>query len=380
MDSNENYEPSEPVYYNYGIKSCLIKDISFFADTNEYASIILCVYKVNTSGKHPFLEYLLTNTNDGFDKLTFPKVPIFTAFNKTNLISYSKVFLSSILKVGNFNGFDENIEFDGFYEYEKNLHLFFDVTKCDLNIDYIFLSSNSYFLLTDEILNHKKFCNLNINEETIKFFLENDSINYLYDKNNEVYEIPIVGFVGKQTPEKVNFTFTFGESSKDKSHILGPYYYFTDFIHSIRQGGWSHNYKPESVFNKLVTDNEHGRFSKGGIIRFALFMGKTKYIENMPNDENDESEIKKFRLEDSTLDKTYEIQTLRISDHDGNWAENYDSVHLGNIELDDGSFIKEAPIFVLKEYNQQIPLSYHFIDKRNLGNRFEEDNLHYSIV
>ena len=59
---------------------------------------------------------------------------------------------------------------------------------------------------------------------------------------------------------------------------------------------------------------------------------------------------------------------------------NYDSVYLGNIELDDGSFLEDTPIIVLKEYNQQVPLTYHYIDKNKLGLIYEEQNKHYSIL
>jgi hypothetical protein len=378
MDINEDYFPNDPIYYNYGVKNFLMKDIALFAETNEYSSIILCVYKVNTNGKFPFLEYLLIN--NGLGILTLPSIPIFSAFNKSNLISYSKVFLSGILQVNDFKEFDNNLDFDGFYEFGQNLHLFFDVTKCKYNLDDTYLSCDVRFALTDEIINHKKICNICIDKEATDFFLKNDSINYLYDGNNEAYEIPIVGFVGKPTPEKVNFVYTFGESSKDKTEILGPYYYFTNFYNAIREGGWSKNYKEESIFNKKITDNENGRYIKGGIIRFALFTGQTKYIENMPNDPIDDSEIKKFRIEDNSIDRKIEILTLRISDHNGNWAKNYDSVYLGNIELDDGSLLNDTSKIVLKEYNQQVPLSSHFINKSKLADKFDSNNLTYSIV
>jgi hypothetical protein len=190
----------------------------------------------------------------------------------------------------------------------------------------------------------------------------------------------MVGFVGKSTPNKINFTYTFGESPKNRTAILGPYYYFTNFDYAIRQGGWSHNYKPEYIHNKLITDNENGRYSKGGIVRFALFTGITKYIENMPNYLIDESEIKKQRLHDISLNKNYEIHTLRISDHDGIWTKTCDSAYLGTIELDDGTFLEDTPMFVLKDYNQQIPLSYHFIDKKSLGNKYEPNSHGYRIV
>jgi hypothetical protein len=67
--------------------------------------------------------------------------------------------------------------------------------------------------------------------------------------------------------------------------------------------------------------------------------------------------------------------TMRISDHDGNWVQNYDSVYLGEVELDNGILL-DRPILVVKEYKQQIPLSYHFIDKRTINLTVNE----YSIM
>jgi hypothetical protein len=219
-----------------------------------------------------------------------------------------------------------------------------------------------------------------IAHDTTMFFLKNKSINYIYDIDSEAYEIPIVGYVGKPTPEKLNFVLTFGENAKNKSAILGPYFYFTDFNNAIRQGGWSKNYKPEESYGKLITDNEYGRYVKGGIVRFALFGGKTKYIENMPNSSNDDSEIKKQRLEDTNLNHNREILTLRITDHDGLWSNIYDSAYLADIELDDGSFLDDTPMLVIKEYSQQVPLSFHYIDKTKLQDRFNPNDYSYGIV
>jgi hypothetical protein len=134
------------------------------------------------------------------------------------------------------------------------------------------------------------------------------------------------------------------------------------------------------MFDKLITDNENGRYLKGGIVRFALFAGKTKYIENMPNDPIDESEIKKNRIQDTNLNTAYEILTLRISDHDGLWSNSYDSVYLCDIELDDGSILHDTHILALKEYNQQVPLSYHYIDKSKLHEKFNPNDYSYRIV
>lgn len=375
---NDEYIPEKPMYYNYIIKNFLKKDLSQIFEPTSYQQIILCIYRINISGKIPFIEYLLSN--NGFNTFHLPVLSIFTTLDREKLTDYSKVCLSAMFHTENFEEFNEKIVFDGYYEYNKNLYLFFDTTNNQLIIDDTYSYSPLLFALTYEIINNGKICNMPISEDTRNFFITNNSVNYLYDENNEPYEHPIVGFVGKPTPDKINFTYIFGESPRNKSAILGPYYYFTNMNYAIRQGAWSCDYKPEYRHNKLITDNEYGRYLKGGIVRFALFTGNTKYVENFPNDPIDESEIKKQRMTDPSLNQNYEIQTLRISDHDGIWSRIYNSVYLGNIELDDGNFIEETPLIVLKDYNQQIPLSCHFIDKNSIGNKYDLTNHSYRII
>lgn len=367
----------ESKYYNYKINQILTSDENSLSSLEKYSSIHLCVYSINIAGKIPFLQFLLTN--NGYEILTLPKLQVYTLFNIERLIPYSKVYLSGILQIINFEEFSNTIEFKGFYEYNNNLYLFFDISKCFINIDETYFRSQSRFGLVDEIINHKNICNIQIDYNSSIFFIKNDLIAYLYDENNNAYEIPVVGFVGKPSEQKMNFAMTFGENAKNKSAILGPYFYFTSFHHSIRDGGWSFNYKQEKIHDLIISD-ENGKYKKGGIVRFALFAGETKYIENAPNDANDKSEIKKQRLEDNNLDRQREILTLRISDHDGNWSKTYDSVYLGKIELDDGSILEEAPMLVLRDYEQQVPLSCHFIDKSTLGVKYEEKNYRYSIL
>lgn len=377
LSLSDAYEPQEPIYYNYPIKSLLMKDYDIFTDSDEYTNIILCVYSVNTNGKYPFLQFLLSNNM--FGTLKLPVLPISSSFNKDNMESYSKVYLSGLLQIFDFETFNDKIVFDGFYEFGQNLYLFFDLTKCDLNTDDIYSQSPVRFVISDEIVNHRNSCNIKIDDETVDFFVKNESINYLYDINKKQFEIPIVSYVGKSSTEKLNFVYTFGESAKNRSAMFGPYFYFTNFNYAIRQGGWSTDYKEEYIHDKLVTD-KNGKYISGGIVRFALFTGNIKCIENMPNDTIDESDIKNERLNDPSLNNKNEVLTLRISDHDGLWTSSYDSIYLAKIELDDGSLIKEAPLIAVKEHNQQIPLSYHFINKSKLGEKYDPKNNDYSIV
>ena len=386
---------NKSTYYDYQIQKLLIKDINILTNIHTFNKIVLATYMVNdTNNKFPFLQYLLTNDND---LLSLPELPFFENYsnNKTDkdkeLLNYSKIYLSNILNV-NVNVQNDkndnvltNIDFIGFNEFNNNIYLFFDVTQCikkgDINIDNYNLSDTPKFALISEIINNKDVCNIPIDESVTDFFIRNDYyINYLYDENNEPYEVPVVGYVGYTTVEKIKFVSMFGESAKTKSAICGPYFYFTNFNNAVRQGGWTPDYKPETLYGKLITDTEYGRYNRGGLVRFALFTETTKYVENGLNDPIDESDIKKERMNDPSLNQLYEGLTSRISDHDGLWTREHDSVYLENIELDNGLYLKETPVLVLKEYHQQVPLSWHFINKLKLGNEFEPMNHLYSIL
>lgn len=366
----------ESLHYNYPIKTNLNKAVTTHLD--NFIKINLCVYTINTSGKYPFLQYLVIDNS--YNTLVFPELPVFSVLSADDLQTFSIAYLSGILKIKNSDLFHSNTEFDGFYEFNQNLYLFFDITKCSINMDSTSLSTEPKFALLDELVNHKNVCNIAVDTEISRLFISNTNMNHLYNENHEPYEIPIVGYVGKSTTAQVMFVSVFGESAKSKSACLGSYFYFTEFNNAVRDGGWSPNYKPRYLFDKLITDNDHGRYSRGGIVRFALFTGYTKHIDNNPNDPNDESYIKQTRINDPSLNNRYEVLTLKITDHDGIWTKTYDSAYLGNVELYDGRFFEDTPLLAIKEYCQQTPLSYHFINKHTLGDKFDANNDGYGIL
>jgi hypothetical protein len=231
---------------------------------------------------------------------------------------------------------NDKYEYKGFYYYKNNIYLFFDFTNCKLIINNVYKNSIIWPVLTDEIINIKHVCNIKINSIISDFFNKNMDFTILKDKNNKIYEIPCVVYIEKEI-SRLNFTYMFGASKPDNNLLFGYYYYFTNFKNAI---------------NQVIKEN------KSGIVRFALFMELTKVILNSISDSTDESMLKR-ELTDNNL---YENLTLRITDYDGNWSKNYDSVYVGDIELDNGEKMKNTPIYVVKKYEQQTPLSYHFID------------------
>jgi hypothetical protein len=366
-------------YYKYkGLK--LLTD-RFNKKSYVYDNIHICAYDVNNDGKYPFQRFLLINTEQN-KILKLPTVKLSNKFNKKILdtdvktntytdefINFVKVSLFDLfqLYIDNFAEFNSGLAFNGFYEYENNLYLFFDVTNCNIKINEIYRANNLWFVTIEEIINIKYYCDIPVAEIVTDFFIQNKFFCFLLDQNNNNYEIPMIGYVGK-FENKVQFTFMFGETRYDG--MFGPYYYFTNFYSAFKQAGIPQISKTDYITDLSLID-EDGYYIKGGIVRFAIFTGVTKYIENNSLDPIDNSLIKQQRLQDKRLEQNFERLTMRISDYDGKWTENHDSVILGKIELDNGSYISDINI-VVKEYIQQIPLSYHYIDKNTLNGKIED--------
>ena len=67
---------------------------------------------------------------------------------------------------------------------------------------------------------------------------------------------------------------------------------------------------------------------------------------------------------------------MRLTDYDGLWSKNYDSVYIGKVELDNGDKFEEGPLIAIKNYNQQVPLSYHYINSKNIVDKSDKNNLY----
>jgi hypothetical protein len=331
---NKN-ESTEPNFYHYKGLGNLEKNIDkILKYNNKINKIFICGYRVNNTDLYPFLNFLLKNDFET-NELLFPSL-ISTDISSDIIYTISKKMKRIFYNILS----DDKYEYKGFYYYKNNIYLFFDFTNCKLIINNTHKNSIIWPTIIDEIINTKNVCNIKINSDVTNFFNENTDFIFLNDTNEKIYEIPCITYVEKEF-SKLNFTYIFGTSKQDNNFLFGPYYYFTDFKNAVKQ---------------CIEKNN----TKGGIIRFALFTGLTKVILNNITDSIDKSYIKREIINKSN--NLYENLTLRITDYDGKWAENYNSIYVGDIELDNGEKMKNTPIYVVKQYEQQIPLSYHFID------------------
>jgi len=292
--------------------------------------------------------------------------------------------LLSEIYIYDIDDYVNQIDFNGFHINGNEVSLFYNLTKCELiHLDLLGKSNFVWFGLIDEIVNQQHICNFKICESVTNFFTQNSSFCFLYNKEGEKYVTPNMAYVGKHD-KFLHFNYVFGviktTEGTDKG-IVGPSYYLTDYNNAIKEGGWSLNGKPEYSYGKLLTINEYGKYNKGGIVRFALFTENTKVIQNLHTDPPDESELKQQKLnyengqnsQNGQNGNNYEHLTLRITDYDGKWMEYYDSVYISKLILTSYEVLENTPIIVVKNHDQQVPLTYHYIDNKQLGETYDKN-------
>ena len=370
---------SHDKFFTYDPLNLLHVDIDNVLSYVKFDEVIIVPFKINFNSTQPFNTFLLMN--DFTDILNFPYVNTSyknDSYNSQEILTTIKTYLYSILLSNNNSNiinydletFMSTIDLKGLYVYENKVYAFFDLTKLEINTNLVSRNSLYWFALIDEIVNKKKVCDIPISDDVSDFFMNNSEFIYFKNSKQEQIEIPSVVYTGSHE-KTLHFNFTFGNRPSDNNAILSSGFYFTNYTNAFKQGGWSLDY---------TSDNVPVKYTKGGIIRYALFLGNNLVKMNYPNDDIDESEIKKAKLIHSEKnDYVYEKMTLRISDHDGLWKQNYDSVYLGKIELDNGEYLRNVPLYVVKDYYNHTPLSYHYINKRTLGDIFDE-NCDYQIM
>jgi hypothetical protein len=354
-------------FFNYKALDFLIKEEPVVADLD--ANIYICAFHVNQTGKLPFLQFVMHKFPNHIldDNLVFP---CFSYTGNNNILHDCSLKLDEI-----FISYEKKCDYvySGYISEKNNFYIFYDLTNFYFQVEELYRNDKTWLVLIDEIINPKKICNFEIHESVSNFFYKNPEFSLLYDKNDSPIETPIVCYNGMNR-SKLKFTAIFGMGKSENEGIAGPYYYFTTYQKSIKNGGWSKNETDDVRHGKKIAE-ESVKYNQGGIIRFAIFLGSVKVALNYPRDEIDKSFYKSQMLKDNL--NPIEMQTMRITDYDGKWAEEYDSIYIGNLELDDGRILTEGPLWVVKEYDQQTPLSFHYIDKRMLGNVWDENENYY---
>lgn len=331
-----------------------------------YGKIHVCVYKVNSQEMLPFIMFLLYRYGE---ELSFPVLDYYNGDIPTHVLDTFKSIFES----------DNKVEYKGFIEYNGDIVVIIECIRIEATSISIAANKNQIergiynskwqWALTAEIINVKDIMKRSISSFATKFLLNNSEVCLLYRNDGTIYETPEVGYYGSYY-KKIAATAVLGMSREDVFASFGPYYYFSNFQYAMRYAVWSVNYKPQKIGTELITVDDKGRYIKGGLVRFALFTGRTKMLLGREFDKPDESIISKELAEKSEFIRGM----IKLRDNTGSWAKKYNSIRIGSHYIEYKYSVTTQPIVSLKDYEQQVPLEFYFVDTSNVKETTEVDN------
>tara|TARA_B100001063_G_scaffold167716_1_gene156760 strand:+ start:4345 stop:5514 length:1170 start_codon:yes stop_codon:yes gene_type:complete len=356
---------SKDTYFKYNINKCLktnFHDIKL----KEGAHINICCFRIVESTKYsdvlyPYLQYLLYKYPNGNKKESNLCLFPFKEYKKNMKVKEEgKKIVKDI--------FNKQYNCLGYLMNNDEVFLFYDVDVKNLD-ERILLKKNNKFwwTLIDEICNNKQLLNFPIHGTTTNLFLKNPKLIYLLNRKNENIEVPVVAYRGDYF-DFLPYLFIVGQKSTT-SAPFGPYYYFTNFTGSFRRAVWSTNYKMAKVDNKLITD-ENGRFKKGGIIRYLVFLNKTKVILNKKNDTMKSELLKDYQ----------NPETWRKRKNIGKWAARFDSLLLNKIKIDSENYYNYTPMIIIKNLENIRALTIHEVDMSSIKTNWDPLYTKYNIL
>jgi hypothetical protein len=250
------------------------------------------------------------------------------------------------------------MKFCGVFEYQNEGYIFVDITNIETQTNKITYKKDiSWFVLPDEIVNQKHVCNIPVANDVTHFFLHCSQFLFLHDEKDKPYEVPTVVYTSEEE-RNLYFRHIFGRIKTNKETLFGNQFYFTNFENAISETTKSETLSGTTKSEATKSETKSKEKVKYGLLRHAIFLGNCLYKENKPKDSYDTSNTKKRLLETNAKER----MTVRITDYDGSWEDKYDSIFLGKVELDNGEIMKNTPLYVVKEYKNQVSLTCHYID------------------
>lgn len=311
-------EKQPELVVHYAGKKKLSTNSRDILNINEEVDI--CVYSMSNIRSKPFLLFSLFKNDD---TLTFLSINA----NNKQIEDITKI-IQKKLKLK-----DNSITYEGKFVNNKRTQLWF---QCDNITDDVTLGkyNDDYFwAISSEIINDKKLLTFAISETVIEFFLENNDFLYIKNKFGSIYESPMIGYYGNHA-NYINFAANIGVMRADMDSIYGPHYYYGNYEKAIEYSIKDKNKNkavsvPKSISGVELVINDDGQFSKGGLLRSAIF---TSNIAMIPFIE-------------------------KSSNFNENWTTNNNSIIKNN-----GSTNNPHVLIVLDNFEQQYPLQYFYVD------------------
>ena len=174
-------EISEPNFYNYEALNLLTDNIDEYliGNAEKITNIKIISYEINNNSKYPYIKYLLFKNLEK-NTLNFANLEVkYLELNNEKLILLSKLKLFILLNLNEYDNYDKDVCFKGFYVNNEELHIFFDLTNCKIEIERTLRKCTMSFCLIDEIINHTNMCNFSIEPYVTNFFYRNNNFCFL---------------------------------------------------------------------------------------------------------------------------------------------------------------------------------------------------------
>lgn len=242
---------------------------------------------------------------------------------------------------------------------DENL-LVFEFNYNDKDVKNVTSSDEFCIVSIDDIINQKHTFSFEIDNKVIELFLNYEELIYLQDERGELVETPMTGYRGEYY-KMIGLLAALGVPRSGPYSSLGPYFKFADYARALRFGVVTLNGKPQYVGDEKITRDETPVFTKGGVVKYMLFLGNTKVLLNLDSDPDDDSS-ESIRL---AKERSFIKDTIKLRDSAGKWASEYDSVMQPLITIFDNELKRDRqldPQVVVKEFRQQHPLQYAYLD------------------
>lgn len=360
-------------------------------DQGDCTEIHICVYQINTSCEVPFIEYLMTLSDDknGGEKVfEFPKFE-YVSSKRKDVVEQAEKHVSNILMQNGEEHTSDNInsdviKFRGLFKYtsrgsskKTKSNIYFLFQKYFKKTTHPPLRSKRHriwWAVVSEIVNFKRIMYMNIDPTITELFIKNPEIMRLYDCSGRVLETPTICYFGDEF-QKIKYLAFFGLLKAPVKSSFGPFYVATNFLSSMKYACYTHNQQPFELYTgEKITKGEHGKYKEGGVLRMILFVGKMNvFLRHGPPDDSQISQ--ELAKTDETIEKF-----LPLRDSNGNWTEQYDTAYKGLHFASINGDIAVNPVeWFFKDYNHSVVISYHNIDTDNIPVKFDVDYVEYKL-
>ena len=345
------------------------------ADIPLDTRVNMCIYQINQGMDNlPFLEFLLYMEGGEKEKggcaLTFPY--IYTRHTKSGLVDQCTPAMAALFSD------PDTVKYVGFVhdKSQRRCTLFFNKTHIPHFNGIPFMQANNrwFWTLSTEIFNERQMMQFAISDEVVSFFNRHSTVMQL-KMNGRVLESPSALYAGKHF-NYVSYMAEFGVKKASTRAHFGPYYYFVSFSGAMRYACYSMGFEPHVLDDGTsLTTNAHGKHTRGGIVRFAVFLGRCRAF--FMNGDEDRSELSMYWANQDPFVKA----KLALRDINGDWTRSFNSAYVGEYELNIGGKTKNRiPNWTIKDYDNQIPLSCHEIDMKSVPNEYDSEFANYKLV